>query len=251
MMPHSSISIYRTWQCGGRMDSIPCSHVGHIFRDTHPYFIPDDSHGKNTMRMAEVWMDDYKRLFYVHRTDLKDKKVSDVSDRLALKKELDCKNFSWYLKNVIPHKYIMDEDAKQWGRFRNEKYPNICIDHLGLDKAHHLSPYYLSQYNCHAYLATSQFFSLSKNDELRNEYYCAEVGTKDNQQKIYMFECHGGSNQKWEQTSDNAIRNVQSGKCLSSSSLDINGHFVQIGQELLAKDCDGSSEQVWKIEFKN
>ena len=82
-------STYRSWQCGGRMDSIPCSHVGHIFRDTHPYFIPDDSHGKNTMRMAEVWMDDYKRLFYVHRTDLKGKKVSDVSDRLALKKELN------------------------------------------------------------------------------------------------------------------------------------------------------------------
>ena len=57
--------------------------------------------------MAEVWMDDYKRLFYVHRTDLKGKKVSDVSDRLALKKELNCKPFSWFLKNVIPHKFIL------------------------------------------------------------------------------------------------------------------------------------------------
>ena len=53
------------------LQAIPCSHVGHIFRDTHPYFIPDDSHGRNTMRMAEVWMDDYKRLFYMHRVDLK------------------------------------------------------------------------------------------------------------------------------------------------------------------------------------
>jgi polypeptide N-acetylgalactosaminyltransferase len=51
---------FRVWMCGGRMETIPCSHVGHIFRATHPYFIPDDSHGKNTARMAEVWMDDYK-----------------------------------------------------------------------------------------------------------------------------------------------------------------------------------------------
>jgi len=42
------------------METIPCSHVGHIFRATHPYFIPDDSHGKNTARMAEAWMDEYK-----------------------------------------------------------------------------------------------------------------------------------------------------------------------------------------------
>ena len=51
---------FRVWMCGGKMETIPCSHVGHIFRATHPYFIPDDSHGKNTARMAEVWMDDYK-----------------------------------------------------------------------------------------------------------------------------------------------------------------------------------------------
>ena len=49
------------------MENVPCSHVGHIFRSWHPYFIPEDSHGINTARMAEVWMDDYKRLFYMHR----------------------------------------------------------------------------------------------------------------------------------------------------------------------------------------
>ena len=46
------------------------SHVGHIFRPFHPYFIPHDSHGINTARMAEVWMDEYKRFFYMHRYEM-------------------------------------------------------------------------------------------------------------------------------------------------------------------------------------
>ena len=54
---------FRVWRCGGSMEIHPCSHVGHIFRPFHPYHIPEDSHGINTARMAEVWMDEYKCLY--------------------------------------------------------------------------------------------------------------------------------------------------------------------------------------------
>lgn len=61
--------------CGGTIEFIPCSHVGHIFRAGHPYNMTGrdgnkDVHGINSKRLAEVWMDDYKRLFYYHRLDL-------------------------------------------------------------------------------------------------------------------------------------------------------------------------------------
>ena len=54
--------------CGGRIDIIPCSRVGHIFRKyTSPYQFPDGvtkTLAKNLNRLAEVWMDEYKELYY-------------------------------------------------------------------------------------------------------------------------------------------------------------------------------------------
>lgn len=48
--------------CGGRLEIIPCSHVGHIFRKRRPYGSPDgkDTMLKNSLRVAHVWMDEYK-----------------------------------------------------------------------------------------------------------------------------------------------------------------------------------------------
>ncbi|XP_068092762.1 polypeptide N-acetylgalactosaminyltransferase 12 isoform X2 [Hyperolius riggenbachi] len=55
---------FRIWQCGGTLEVHPCSHVGHVFPKQAPY-----SRSKalaNSVRAAEVWMDEYKELYY-HR----------------------------------------------------------------------------------------------------------------------------------------------------------------------------------------
>ena len=54
--------IIKVWQCGGELVCAPCSHVGHIFRKRSPYEWPKNTNvvKKNTVRLAEVWLDDYK-----------------------------------------------------------------------------------------------------------------------------------------------------------------------------------------------
>jgi len=56
------------WMCGGRLDIMPCSRVGHVFRSRDsPYSFPDgvaQTLNKNFNRLAEVWMDEYKEKYY-------------------------------------------------------------------------------------------------------------------------------------------------------------------------------------------
>ena len=58
---------FKAWMCGGRIEIAPCSHVGHVFRSWSPYEVLPKHIDKNRIRVAEVWMDEFKYLFY-HRS---------------------------------------------------------------------------------------------------------------------------------------------------------------------------------------
>ncbi|KAA3680113.1 polypeptide N-acetylgalactosaminyltransferase [Paragonimus westermani] len=58
---------FKTWMCGGSLKIHPCSHIGHVFRAESPYMQSNDALRtvrRNLVRLAEVWMDDYKGFFY-------------------------------------------------------------------------------------------------------------------------------------------------------------------------------------------
>lgn len=228
---------FRIWMCGGSLEFVPCSRVGHIFRSSHPYGFPSkkDYHGINSMRLAEVWMDGYRRLFYMHRRDLLGKDYGDVSERKTLRQNLKCKSFKWYLDNVYPEKFIPDENVHAWGMVRNPA-SNLCLDTLGQDEK---VSFHVGVFSCQNGISANQIFSLSLNDELRREEGCAQINRIGDKPIVHTCNSNN-SNQKWKYFKSNGtLMHALTGACLEST---------KNGQQVTTKKCSTQDTQKWAFE---
>ena len=89
-----------------------------------------DTHGINTARLAEVWMDEYKDVFYSRRPDLRTIEIGDISSRKQLRQNLQCKSFQWYLDNVLPDLFVFSH-SQAYGRCFNDAHgTSLCLDTL-------------------------------------------------------------------------------------------------------------------------
>ncbi len=58
---------FKTWMCGGSLEIMPCSHIGHIYRKKSPYAHKVNNEFsllRNLARLASVWLDDYAAFFF-------------------------------------------------------------------------------------------------------------------------------------------------------------------------------------------
>ncbi|XP_068621708.1 probable N-acetylgalactosaminyltransferase 9 isoform X2 [Battus philenor] len=240
---------FRIWQCGGTLETIPCSRVGHVFRSFHPYGLPahTDTHGINTARMAEVWMDDYAELFYLHRPDLrKNPKIGDVTHRKILREKLHCKSFQWYLDHVYKEKFVPVRDVYAFGRFQNPR-SGLCLDTLQRE----VEAMPLGVYPCHDTLQATQYFFLSLTGELRDEEKCAELqfsrqAPEENNgegRRVLMVTCHEKDRgQKWHYLENKQLQHIESTLCLEAGA--------QAGLDVMARPCrPDAPAQRWVIDF--
>ncbi|KAK2537588.1 hypothetical protein Q9233_002892 [Columba guinea] len=125
------LNYMRVWLCGGSMEVLPCSRVAHIERKKKPYNNNIGFYTKrNALRVAEVWMDDYKSHVYIAwNLPLENPgiDIGDVSERKALRKSLKCKNFQWYLDHVYPEMRRYNNTVA-YGELRNNKAKDVCLD---------------------------------------------------------------------------------------------------------------------------
>ncbi|NXW68001.1 GLT18 acetylgalactosaminyltransferase, partial [Hirundo rustica] len=121
----------RVWQCGGSVEVLPCSRIAHIERAHKPYTEDLTAHvRRNALRVAEVWMDEFKSHVYMAWNIPQEDSgidIGDISERKALRKKLQCKTFRWYLVSVYPE-MRMYSDTVAYGVLQNSLKSDLCLD---------------------------------------------------------------------------------------------------------------------------
>ncbi|XP_050301572.1 putative polypeptide N-acetylgalactosaminyltransferase 9 isoform X2 [Anthonomus grandis grandis] len=201
---------FKTWMCGGTLEIVPCSHVGHIFRKRSPYKWRKGVNvlKRNSVRLAEVWMDEYAQYYY-QRIGNDKGDIGDISSRKELRKNLGCKSFKWYLNNVYPELFIPGE-AVASGEIRNLGYGNrTCLDSPAHQKDLHKP---VGLYPCHRQ-GGNQFWMFSKGGEIRRDESCVDYSG----QEVILYPCHGSKgNQLWHyDPNTKLIRHNSSDKCMA------------------------------------
>uniref|UniRef100_A0AAY5KID6 Polypeptide N-acetylgalactosaminyltransferase n=1 Tax=Esox lucius TaxID=8010 RepID=A0AAY5KID6_ESOLU len=184
---------FRVWQCGGSLEIIPCSRVGHVFRKQHPYTFPG---GSGTV-------------------------FASIQSRMEMKKRLGCQPFKWYLENVYPELRVPDHQDIAFGALQQG---GNCLDTLG-----HFADGVVGVYECHN-AGGNQEWALTKDKSVKHMDLCLTVVERTAGSQIKLQGCReNDSRQKWEQIESNSkLRHVGSNLCLDSHSARAGGLTVEV-----------------------
>ncbi|XP_065082981.1 putative polypeptide N-acetylgalactosaminyltransferase 9 isoform X2 [Ochlerotatus camptorhynchus] len=227
---------FKTWMCGGSMQIVPCSRVAHIQKRGHPYLSQTpggyNSIKRNTVRLAEVWMDEYALFYYESFGGPKNRgEFGDVSSRKKLRQRLNCKSFRWYMENVFPEQF---DPSKAVGRgaFRSALHGGKqCLEW----------PPPLNERgvgDCHGH-GGHQLWFFTADGEVTREDHCLDYDGS----KLEMIRCHKmRGNQLWVyHEKETHFRHINTNRCLEWSD-----------EKLKVIECsDSKVQQKWLIQYYN
>ncbi|NWW02275.1 GLT15 acetylgalactosaminyltransferase, partial [Oreocharis arfaki] len=231
-----------TWLCGGSVEIIPCSRVGHVYRNHFPRaFSYEEAIVRNKIRIAETWLGSFKENFYKHDTVAflisKVKTSPDCSERLQLQKRLGCRNFQWFVSNVYPELSQPGDTARFSGKLYSTGV-GFCADYrpgrATAEGSIELSP-------CSDSL--TQHFEYNSMKEIRlgsAPLLCFDV----RHGKVIPQNCTketDNSNQHWDVQENGMIVHVLSGKCIEAAK-------SEDKKDLFLCACNKNANQVWQFE---
>ncbi|XP_060029535.1 polypeptide N-acetylgalactosaminyltransferase 17 isoform X2 [Erinaceus europaeus] len=235
----------KVWLCGGSMEVLPCSRVAHIERKKKPYNSNIGFYTKrNALRVAEVWMDDYKSHVYIAwNLPLENPgiDIGDVSERRALRKSLKCKNFQWYLDHVYPEMRRYNNTIA-YGELRNNKAKDVCLDQGPLENhtailypCHGWGPQ-LARYTKEGFLHLGALGTTTLLPDTR----CLVDNSKSRlPQLIDCDKVKSSLYKRWNFIQNGAIMNKGTGRCLEVENRGL------AGIDLILRSCTG---QRWTIK---
>ncbi|XP_071535221.1 N-acetylgalactosaminyltransferase 6-like isoform X2 [Panulirus ornatus] len=240
---------FKVWQCHGTMVDAPCSRIGHIYRKFAPFPNPrkDNFVARNYRRVAEVWMDEYKKYLYMRQPGWLHVDTGDISEQLAVRERNKCKPFKWFMENVAfdlaKHYPLIEPPDYCNGTIQSLADTKLCVDSKMKGQFDRLD----SLGECGP---SSQFqFQLTAYKDIRplKSHNCFDVpDLKGQKAPVLLFGCHKGlGNQMWKYDMENQMIMFghHSVHCLDSSISN---------KEVFVSHCDiNSKTQKWKWSFVN
>ncbi|XP_067649441.1 polypeptide N-acetylgalactosaminyltransferase 13-like [Haliotis asinina] len=223
---------FKIWMCGGRIETPICSRVGHVFHSHNSYMgIRQGSYiasAANNARLAEVWMDDYKK-YYQGCCDMTGRKFyspGDVSERRKLRERLACKPFSWYIENVMPE-VALPGDGLYSGELRNEAFHNMCLDMMTTKEWNQPA-----MYGCHGQ-GKAQLFDLTDLGEIVANNRCLTRAHGG----VYIQKCNWATKEHVWEYKDKLIKG-------HSNCLTVNSTL-----HVVMEKCSGKTSQKWTWNY--
>lgn len=246
---------FKIWLCGGKLLDIPCSRVAHVYRGGMPF--PNDRKGIdfitiNYKRVAEVWMDDYKKIIYGRDPDRYGKAdTGDLTYQFYIKKRQQCKPFKYFIDEVAPDMLerfpMVEKPPFASGTIQSVAHKDLCIDTMARGKEEPLGMYPCAQNKTSP--QGTQFFVLRyyRDINIKRTMNCFDSSGSGIKRDIITYACHHGQGNQYFRY-DLESKKIYHGVKRNNHCVDMDAQT----RTVFVTNCNENSlTQQWKWGFAN